>query len=184
MNLESVRTVLERAGVVFDAGLTSDESRHVERRFDFTFPEDLRSLLMFALPTGLRFPNWRNHGDPDLDRALAWPLEGIWFDVQNNHFWPLEWGAKPDEEAVAYEQLRHRIASAPRLIPISGHRYMPDRPHSSVNPVFSVHQTDIIYYGTDLENYLHNEFHYYFGTPPHAISGEIKDIEFWSLLVG
>jgi len=38
-------------------------------------------------------------------------------------------------------------------------------PRHRRNPVFSVHQTDIIYYGSDLEHYLHKEFYYYFGTP-------------------
>jgi hypothetical protein len=182
MNLEFIRTALEKAGVTFEVGLTSQEIKDVEQRFGFTFPEDLRSLLMFALPTNLGFPNWRNQNDPELERSLSGPLEGMWFDVQNGVFWPDEWGSKPKEPAAAYEQLRSRVASAPTLIPICGHRYMPDRPYASGNPVFSVHQTDIIYYGSDLENYLHNEFHYYFGKPVYSISGEIREIEFWSLL--
>ena len=184
MDFQSVRTVLARAGVVFESGLSSSEIDSVENRFGFVFPEDLRRFLMFALPTGLRFPNWRDYSSPEIAQTLAWPLEGIWFDVQNNHFWPREWGAKPTDDSVAYEELRSRVASAPKLIPISGHRYMPDRPGTAGNPVYSVHQTDIIYYGGDLENYLHNEFHYYFGTPQHSIPGEIREIEFWSLFVG
>jgi hypothetical protein len=35
---------------------------------------------------------------------------------------------------------------------------MPAEPHLPGNPVFSVHQTDIIVYGLDLYEYLHNEF--------------------------
>jgi hypothetical protein len=183
MNLENIHAVLKRAGVAFDAGLSSAEMARAEKHLSFTFPDDLRTLLMFALPMGLRFPNWRNLDDPELERSLSWPLEGIWFDVQNNQFWPSEWGAKPDNEAAAYEALRRRVTSAPTLIPIYGHRYMPDRPHSSGNPVLSVYQTDIICYGTDLENYLHNEFHDHFGTPSHDITGEVRDIEFWSWFV-
>jgi hypothetical protein len=183
MNLENLRAVLERAGVQFEAGLSPDEIARAEKRFGFTFPDDLRALLMFALPAGLRFPNWRNLDDPELARSLSWPLEGIWFDVQNNQFWPSEWGAKPDNEAAAYEELRRRVTSAPRLIPIYGHRYMPDRPHTSGNPVLSVYQTDIICFGTDLGNYLHNEFHDFFGTPPHNVTSEVREIAFWSLFI-
>jgi hypothetical protein len=51
------------------------------------------------------------------------------------------------------------VEAAPRLIPIFGHRIMPDEPHLQGNPVFSVHQTDIIVYGPDLETYLRSEFH-------------------------
>jgi hypothetical protein len=38
------------------------------------------------------------------------------------------------------------------------HRMMPAEPHLSGNPVFSVHQTDIIVYGKDLRDYLTHEF--------------------------
>jgi hypothetical protein len=182
MNLEYIRTALEKAGVTFEVGLTSQEIEQVEQRFSFTFPEDLRCLLMFALPINLGFPNWRNQNDPELEKSLSGPLEGIWFDVQNSVFWPDEWGVKPKERAAAYEQLCSRVASAPKLIPICGHRYIPDRPYASGNPVFSVHQADIIYYGSNLENYLHNEFYYHFGAPAYDISGEIRQIEFWSSL--
>jgi len=61
---------------------------------------------------------------------------------------------------------------------------LPDRPPAPGNPVFSVYQTDIIYYGGDLENYLCNEYHYYFGTPQYvALPSQIRSIEFWSWLV-
>ena len=50
------------------------------------------------------------------------------------------------------------IAAAPRLIPVYIHRMMPAEPHLPGNPVFSVHQTDIIVYGTDLRDYLVHEF--------------------------
>jgi len=36
--------------------------------------------------------------------------------------------------------------------------------------VFSVHQTDIIYYGAHLQNYLENEFSYYFRGAIEALS--------------
>ena len=35
---------------------------------------------------------------------------------------------------------------------------LPDAPHEPGNPVFSVQQTDIIVYGTDLRDYLAHEF--------------------------
>ncbi len=44
------------------------------------------------------------------------------------------------------------------MIPVYGHRYMPARPAPSGAPILSIWQTDIIYYGTDLLDYLGNEF--------------------------
>jgi hypothetical protein len=180
MQLEIIRSTLEKAGVVFDSGLSQHEIDQAEKRFGFKFPADLRRFLMFALPTGTQFPNWRYLDDPQLGYLLAWPLEGIWFDVQNSDFWPSDWGQKPKDESEAYEQVRSQIAKAPKLIPIYSHRYMPDSPHTAGNPVLSIYQTDIIYYGGNLENYLHNEFHDYFRTPAYELPDAIRKIDFWS----
>jgi hypothetical protein len=48
--------------------------------------------------------------------------------------------------------------------------------------VFSIYQTDIIYYGADLFDYLSNEFGYYFGRAGHVFNGGARRIEFWSEL--
>jgi len=39
-------------------------------------------------------------------------------------------------------------------IPVYSHRYLPSEPKATGNPVLSVHQTDIIYYGNDLASYF------------------------------
>lgn len=76
------------------------------------------------------------------------------------------------------------IEQAPRLIPIAGHRYIPDAPAEAGNPIFSVYQTDIIYYGRDLFEYLENEFgDYFFGQKRYQITEPVKSIAFWSYLV-
>ncbi len=46
------------------------------------------------------------------------------------------------------------------VVPIFGHRYIPSFPLEEGNPVFSVYQMDIIYYGYDLANYLSVEFQF------------------------
>ena len=49
-------------------------------------------------------------------------------------------------------------------------------PFQNGNPVFSVHQTDIIRYGNDLVGYVHNEF----GVPlPDWAAKEPRPIRFW-----
>jgi hypothetical protein len=50
------------------------------------------------------------------------------------------------------------IAEAPKLIPIYSHRFIPEEPSEAGNPIFSVYQMDIIYYGFDLDDYLRHEF--------------------------
>jgi hypothetical protein len=101
------------------------------------------------------------------------------FDIEHNSFWLESWGAKPAlGEACAIA--RAKVADAPHLIPIYSHRYMPDRPCIAGNPVFSIYQTDIIYYGADLFDYLCNEFEHSFGRAKYALGSQPRQIEFWS----
>jgi len=60
------------------------------------------------------------------------------------------------------------------------HRYIPARPHLSGNPVLSVYQTDIIYYGNDLTDYFRNEFQ----VPlPEETTNTPRLIEFWTEII-
>lgn len=185
IDLETWKRTLEQAGVRFDAGLLDSELEAAQRAHHFRFPPDLEELLRFALPMGRGWPNWREPLDPGIAEAFAWPLEGILFDIENNDFWLEEWGLRPPSLDDAFAIARERVAAAPRLIPISGHRYLPETPRTAGNPVFSVYQTDIIHYGRDLEEYFANEFPQYFRGPggEFGISVPVRRIEFWSRLV-
>ncbi|MFX8441345.1 hypothetical protein ABTL81_20405, partial [Acinetobacter baumannii] len=79
------------------------------------------------------------------------------FDVENNAFWLAEWGSRPTETIARREIVQAAVAAAPTLIPLIGHRFLPSEPNEAGNPVFSVYQTDIIYYGANLEHYFNNE---------------------------
>jgi hypothetical protein len=72
------------------------------------------------------------------------------FDIENNGFWNQEWGEKPSGLEVALATAKRCFAAAPKLIPLYSHRYLPAEPVSAGNPVLSVYQADIIYYGRDL----------------------------------
>jgi hypothetical protein len=93
-----------------------------------------------------------------LEGRMAWPFDGIAFDIKNNAFWWDDWGPKPERLDDALAVARQRVSAAPKLIPVFSHRYLPAEPCLSGNPVFSVHQTDIIFYGTDLWDYFRQEF--------------------------
>jgi len=183
MDLEFYKKHLEIAGVEFAHGLTESEFERIEQTYGFTFPPDLKEFLAFALPVSRGWPNWRNSPVADIEEFLIWPYKGICFDIEPNVFWLKEWGPKPDSLEDALALAKRAVEEAPTLIPIYGHRYIPDRPSLSGNPVFSVYQTDIIYYGSDLENYLKNEFHYYLRTPRYQLGFQIREIEFWSRLL-
>jgi hypothetical protein len=184
MDFASAQAALARAGVQFDPGLTPDEFAAIKAEWGFRFPPDLREFLSLALPVSGGWINWRTGDREAIRNALSWPLEGLCFDIEHNVFWLAEWGDRPAQLAGAIEIARRAVNAAPTLIPICSHRYLPATPAEAGNPVFSVYQTDVIYYGTDLLDYLQNEFRYYFGRPEYRINGEPRRIPFWSDLAG
>jgi hypothetical protein len=164
--------------VEFDAGLTDAEVVAVESRYGFRFPPDLREFLQTALPKGPRFPDWRSGDDAEIRDWLDSPRQGVLFDIERNGFWLEVWGPRPALLGEALCRGEELLSPAPRLIPIYGHRMMPDEPHLPGNPVFSVHQTDIIHYGFDLADYLRHEFHLP-GRKP--LRDNVRPIRFWDL---
>lgn len=172
---------LIRQGVDFRPGLSDAEVVLAEQTFGLRFPPDLRSILQHALPVSDGFPDWRSCVNPELRERLAWPLEGLLFDVEYNAFWMEIWGSRPARLDDAFDLARLAVAEAPVLIPVYSHRYLPTEPMLPGNPVLSVYQTDIIVYGNDLASSYHAEF----GAPiPHWAGRAPRTIRFWSRLLG
>ncbi|MBV9881480.1 MAG: hypothetical protein JO276_00555 [Sphingomonadaceae bacterium] len=155
-------------------GYSLTELTRAQERFNLHFPPDLVALLgQGRLPGGY---DW-NEDEEAIAAALAWPLEGLMFDVEANVLWWPEWGARPGTEAERRAIVGAAVAAAPKLIPLIGHRYLPEEPHAPGNPVFSIYQSDIILYGSDLANFVENEF-----ARPHRyqLGDQARHIRFWS----
>lgn len=168
-------TGLREGGVRFRAGLSDAEVTDVQERLGFVFGPEHRELIQRALPSGKRWPNWRHGSDAALRDAVDWPVEGVLFDVHNNGFWPASWGGRPDEHYQREHLARQHLALVPVLVPIYSHRYLPSDPGFSPSPVFSVHQSDVIFYGDDLLDYVAHEF---FVGPRQP--SERPHVPFWS----
>lgn len=177
--LRSVVWALRARGVWVSRGLKERELQRVEEVLGTALPPDLRSFLAFAMPRGERFPNWRDPSSEAIAQRLAWPADGICFDIERNAFWLQEWGPRPGDLDEAKAVAREHVARAPLLIPIFAHRYLPARPCLAGNPVFSVYQTDIIFYGHDLPSYLENEFGV---RNPYPTPATPRGIELWTRL--
>jgi len=139
-------------------GLTSAELDAAETRWGFPFPPDLRHFLARASSRSEGFVHWAETPDAVIEDRLAWPFEGFCFDIEQAGLWRAEWGPKPDLLADRIAVFETVYKTAPKLIPIYRHRYIPAGPPDAGNPVFSVYQSDIIVYGTDLWDYLMVEF--------------------------
>jgi hypothetical protein len=168
---------LREQGVAFEEVLTDVEIRRAQSRYQLKFPPDLREFLQTAFPISEGFAPWRADDDAALRKMLDWPLEGIAFDAERNPNWRKFWSERGATEEDPVVIARRQVSEAPRLIPIYSHRYIPSEPLAPGNPVFSVYQTDIIYYGHDLADYLRHEFHLDGRTPWPE---EVRRIRFWS----
>ncbi|MBK8723503.1 MAG: hypothetical protein IPL95_14945 [Saprospiraceae bacterium] len=190
MNQKQVNRIiklLKEKGILFGKGLSDDEIFRVNQEFGIRFPNDLKLLLQTEIPINNGFVNWRygincENGKKEIDYYLNWPMEGMLFDIKNNSFWHDKWGIKPSEfekqKLIALKELDKQ----PKLIPIYSHRYISSEPNEIGNPVFSVYQMDIIYYGVDLMDYFSKEFR--FELPKsYGIITEPKQIQFWSDIV-
>jgi hypothetical protein len=157
-------------------GYTQTELDDAQQKFGLVFPPDLLALLRDRRP--LAGHVWTD--EPAIRRALARPFEGLLFDVEQAALWWPEWGEKPSSREARAEVLRSVVSRAPKLIPLIAHRYLPEQPQETGNPVFSVYQADVIYYGANLADYFAREFD---GWSHRPWPEQVKRIPFWSDLV-
>ena len=160
--------------VFWARGYTRAELDAAQERFGLRFPPDLIELYLERRPVDGW--DWR-FDESDIRWALDRPLAGLLFDVEQNGLWWPEWGEKPADAGERADVVTGVVNAAPRLIPLIGHRYIPEEPHAAGNPVFSVKQSDVIYYGADLAEYFRNEH----GGRDQV--GATRRIPFWSDLV-
>lgn len=172
--------VLRGGGVKLEPGLSESELAGAECSFGFRFPPDLRALLGTVLPDG--WADWRRRAEV---RGVEWrlegPIHGVLFDIKHNVFWWEKWGPRPASLPEALEIAERSMRSAPKLIPVFSHRYIPSEPCVAGNPVLSVVQTDIIIYGADLLSYVRNEW----GNPPLSAprDADVSRIPYWGELI-
>jgi hypothetical protein len=156
------------------SGLTDPQIDAAETQWGLRFPNDYRLFLrmlhapdrpMFnarfrgrTLVEGVApsFFNWLTDADAIRD-AMAWPVEGLVFDVFHADLWFEDWGTRPDDEESATRRLEVLTAAAPRLIPLCGHRYIVEATSPKGYVVLSVYQSDIIVYAPSLRGLLLTE---------------------------
>jgi hypothetical protein len=166
-------------------GFSNSDLERAQERYQLRFPPDLRELLLDRSPVGGY--DWSTD-DPKIRKMLDWPLDALIWDVDNGTWW-LDWGDRPESSQERLEIVRSVVARAPRLIPVYSHRFIPETPSVSGNPIFSMHGFDTIYYGGNLSEYFANEFggvHLLNGKNPadHTLEDTLalRQIPFWSNL--
>lgn len=148
-------------------GLTDSEFSRIERDYGFEFADDHRAFLSAGLPLNgpaqsgrtwrKPWPDWREGDQADLLEQLGWPVKGALFDVQHG-LWHPSWGQRPADSGAALSTAHRHLGSAPVMVPVYAHRYLPAGRGAHGHPVLSIYQTDIVIYGTDLADYIDREF--------------------------
>lgn len=150
---------LKSKGIVFEKGLSQEEIYSIYKIYNIKFPKSLEIFLKTALPVSNGFYNWRDFSKKNIKyikQMLCYPQNYI-RKMTDEVEWNIDWGIEPKEYRVRNESVIERLSKAPVLIPIFSHRYIPIIDEENP-PIISVHGTDIIYYGTDLMDYLFAEF--------------------------
>lgn len=174
---------LKAKKVKFEHGLSDQEIQEIELKFDIQFPPDFRDFLQTELPISDNFVNWRlglhsTDEEAYIRQRIEWPFGSMVFDIEHNTFWMEEWGEKSNNINKNIMVAEIYYETYPKMIPIFSHRYIPSEPYETGNPVFSIYQTDIIYYGYDLAHYLAHEFRFELSDKFPTID-EPRYIEFW-----
>lgn len=173
--------MLKLNGVEFAEGLSEQEIIEIKQEYNIEFPKELQEFYSTALPVSKGFYNWRDFKPANvhyIKDVMNRPFNDI-YELADEVYWCDEWGDEPNESERA-DVVRAMLKKAPALIPIYLHRYIPTI-NLEPTPVFSIHDTDIIYYGENLESYFEIEF----GNKKHSnISYDIiKYVPFWSDLL-
>src|SRR4051812_42284773 len=140
-------------------GYSQDELDAIQARWSLRFPPDLLTLLRERRPLldQREAFDWLKADAATIRKMLDWPFESFWFDLEQNGNWWAEWGERPKHLPDQRARLKEIFAGAPRLIPLDGHRYLPEEPCETGNPVLSVYQMDVVCYGIDLADWIARE---------------------------
>lgn len=163
-----------------EGGMTAAQIASVEAQLGFRLPEDFAYLLQNIRDEGGVFFPWLKFDRKNYDEMMEFVWGGIEFDIDANDLWLYRWGERPRDLAEAFAIARRDFATWPKLVPVYGHRFLAVEPCVLGNPVFSIVQTDIVYYGSDLAHYLVNEF---LDHDWEAHTQGARHIEIWSDLI-
>ena len=181
---------LKEAGIRFAPALEEAEISRAEMTFGFRFPREIRSFLSCGVPLGEEFFDWR-----DLSQANVEKFHGFQQKIRDTFLFDIAYNEQPlrellgeacacitEKDAFA-RYVMEALEKSPRLIPFYANRCFFDGMDGM--PVVSFWQAvDTIFYGSDFEHYLENEFLRDPWDPCQGqISQDMKNTGIWHLVV-
>ncbi|WP_442773926.1 hypothetical protein [Lactococcus hircilactis] len=163
--IRQIKKLLINSKIPLHKGLTAGEIDKCEEIYNVSFPKNLRTMLMEFCPIQTSkkggWYNWFDFSEENIQqikKRIDWQFDGLLFDIEQNGFWLKEWGKAPDKMAECLKIAKCKLQGIPKLVPIFGHRYTTGDVDTKKNPVFSIWQADVIYYGATLYDYFKIEF--------------------------
>ena len=153
MNFLKIINLMKETGVCFSSGLTNDTLAKVEKTYGICFPDSLKAFYLTALPISVKntaFPRWDDFSPKNIAairQRMSAPYQWLKRDIEKG-FCPSAWVGKTVDGL---------LETAPKLISIYSHRYVPMLNHPNP-PVISTVGRDTVCYGVSLEDYLLREF--------------------------
>lgn len=156
-------------------GLTEQEIDEIEIKYGIKFTKFHREFLkiLHTIDRKRKYEGWDEEGNSfiretpffynwledeiEINNYLNWPKEFLLDDVLSDHIWLKSWGEKPNSKEEKESIFKNWIKKAPKLVPISGHRFVISEPNNTDNPVLSIWGEDTIIYGGNMRHYLINE---------------------------
>ena len=148
MKIDKIKKLLLENNVHIEQGLSDSEVRKIEKIYNVKFPQQWLEFYQNILPVSERFYNWRDFSVENIaaiKERLASPYNGILESI-DEIVWDISWGLEPARVEEKNKKIRKMLESAPSLIPLYGHRFLPIFENKEM-PVLSIVDLDIIYYG-------------------------------------
>lgn len=134
-------------------GATQGAIQAVQEYLGHTLAPDLLYLAERTCDPDGTCMRWMK-GPSEIQAFREWVLEGLRFDVLDNGLWLASWGERPESPKDRIAKLESEFETWPKLLPLNGHRAIPASPCEAGNPIFSIMQSDIIYYGATLADWM------------------------------
>ncbi len=155
-------------------GMEDTEITALEERYGITFAADHRLFLKILHVPDKKvaetfdddgvatttysnlFYNWFTD-EQQIREKLNWPYRTILRDVESS-VWLKSWGPKPDSAEERIRIYNTWYTAAPKLAPLTSHRFILSDDTLAYRPVLSIWGSDIIAYGWNLRHFLIKEF--------------------------
>ncbi len=156
-------------------GMTNEQIDSIEAKYRITFMPEHRAFLRILHTIDRKivneyeeegetktyqksfFYNWLEDDD-EIVFKLNWPYRTIFDDVlPSQGVWLKSWGTRPASVEERERIFAEWYAKAPKLLPLTSHRFLVSLADLVDRPVLSVYGADTIVYGWDLRLYLLNE---------------------------